>query len=95
MPQDYSAFRPSKIWRRMSPERRAQAAELFWDDEQSAEQQVEACATIATHMKFRAKSVLNLPIEKKSPLPRDAAERLRHRRRARARQLSPRACSGR
>ena len=66
MPQDYSAFRPSRIWKRMPPERRKQAAELFWDDEQSAEQQVEACATIATQMKFRAKSVLNLPVEKKT-----------------------------
>jgi hypothetical protein len=66
MIQDYSAFRPSKIWRRMSAERRTQAAELFWDDEQSAEQQVEACATIATHMKFRAKSVLSLPPDRKA-----------------------------
>jgi hypothetical protein len=66
MPQDYSAFRPSRIWKRMPPERRKQAAELFWDDEQSAEQQVEACGAIATQMKFRAKSVLNLPVEKKT-----------------------------
>jgi hypothetical protein len=66
MTQDFSGFRPSRIWRRMPAERRAAAAELFWSDEQSAEQQVEACATIATHMKFRAKSVLNLPVEKKT-----------------------------
>ena len=66
MLQDYSAFRPSRIWKRMPTERRTQAAELFWDDEQSAEQQVEACATIATQMKFRAKSVLNLPVGKKT-----------------------------
>jgi hypothetical protein len=66
MTQDYSGFRPSKIWKRMTSERRTAAAELFWGDEQSAEQQVEACATIATQMKFRAKSVLNLPIEKKT-----------------------------
>ena len=66
MMQDYSNFRPSKIWRRMTADRRTAAAELFWADEQSAEQQVEACATIATHMKFRAKSVLNLPAEKKA-----------------------------
>jgi hypothetical protein len=66
MTQDYSVFRPSKIWRRMPAERRAAAAELFWTDEQSAEQQVEACANIATQMKFRAKSVLSLPIEKKT-----------------------------
>lgn len=50
----------------MAAERRSEAAELFWEDEQSAEQQVEACAMIATQMKFRAKSVLNLPVEKKT-----------------------------
>jgi hypothetical protein len=61
MTKDYSSFRPSRIWKRMTPERRSDAAHLFWSDEQSAEQQVEACATIATHMKFRAKTVLSLP----------------------------------
>lgn len=66
MTQDYSSFRPSRIWKRLPIERRAEAAELFWSDEQSAEQQVEACASIATHMKFRAKSVLGLPPEKKA-----------------------------
>lgn len=66
MTQDYSSFRPSRIWKRMTPERRADAANLFWSDEQSAEQHVEACASIATHMKFRAKTVLALPLEKKA-----------------------------
>jgi hypothetical protein len=66
MTQDYSAFRPSRLWRRLPVERRTAAAELFWSDEQSAEQQVEACASIATHMKFRAKTVLGLPVEKKT-----------------------------
>jgi hypothetical protein len=66
MAQDYSAFRPSRIWKRLPLERRQEAAELFWGDEQSAEQQVEACAAIATQMKFRAKSVLNLPVDKKT-----------------------------
>ncbi len=50
----------------MSPERRIAAAELFWSDEQSMEQQVEAVAALASHMKFRAKSVIGLPIEKKA-----------------------------
>ena len=50
----------------MAAERRADAAHLFWSDEQSAEQQVEACASIATHMKFRAKTVLGLPVDKKA-----------------------------
>ena len=66
MTQDYSEFRPSRIWKRLPLERREAAAELFWSDEQSAEQQVEACASIATHMKFRAKTVLGLPLDKKA-----------------------------
>ena len=66
MTKDYSSFRPSRIWKRLTSERRSDAAHLFWSDEQSAEQQVEACATIATHMKFRAKTVLGLPVEKKT-----------------------------
>jgi hypothetical protein len=66
MAHDYSGFRPSRIWKRLTQERRAEAAELFWSDEQSAEQQVEACASIATHMKFRAKTVLALPLDKKT-----------------------------
>jgi hypothetical protein len=42
------------------------AAELFWADEQSTDQQVEAIAALAAHMKFRAKSVLALPVERKA-----------------------------
>ena len=66
MAQDFSAFRPSRIWKRMPAERRLEAAELFWSDEESAEQQVEAVAAIAGHMKFRAKSVFGLPLAKKA-----------------------------
>lgn len=50
----------------MSTDRRIAAAGLFWSDEQSTEQQVEAVAALATHMKFRAKSVIALPLEKKA-----------------------------
>jgi len=42
------------------------AAELFWSDEQSTEQQIEAVGALAAHMKFRPKSVISLPIEKKA-----------------------------
>ena len=66
MTQDFSEFRPSKLWKQMSSERRVAAAELFWADDQSTEQQLEAVAALATHMKFRAKSVIGLPIEKKA-----------------------------
>ena len=50
----------------MPSERRIEAAELFWSDEESEEQQVEAVAAIAGHMKFRSKSVFALPIERKA-----------------------------
>lgn len=65
MTQDLSQFRPSRIWRRMPAERRLDAAELFWADDQSTDQQIEAVAAIATHMKFRTKSVLGLAPEKR------------------------------
>jgi hypothetical protein len=66
MDQDLSGFRPSRLWKRMPVEHRVAAAELFWDDEQSTEQQLEAVAAIAAHMKFRTKSVLGLPGDKRA-----------------------------
>ena len=66
MTPDYSAFRPSRLWKRLPAERRMAAAELFWTDAQSEEQQIEAVASIAAHMKFRTKSVLGLPIERRA-----------------------------
>jgi hypothetical protein len=63
---DLSPFRPSRIWKRVSSERRLEAAELFWSDEESSEQQVEAVTAIAGHMKFRTKSVIALPVSKKA-----------------------------
>jgi len=66
MDQEYSEFRPSRLWKRLPLDRRMEAAELFWNDEQSADQQIEAVSSIAAHMKFRVKSVLNLPPEKRT-----------------------------
>jgi hypothetical protein len=66
MDRDLSSYRPSKIFRRMPLERRVAAADLFWSDEHSAEQQMEAVASIATHMKFRPRSVLGLAPEKRA-----------------------------
>src|SRR5687767_5420666 len=66
MTEDLGAFRPSRIWKRMSAERRLEAAELFWADDESAEQQAEAITAIAGHLKFRTKSVLALPDAKKA-----------------------------
>ena len=50
----------------MPLERRVRAAELFWADEHSADQQLEAVGSIATHMKFRPRSVVALSPEKKA-----------------------------
>jgi hypothetical protein len=66
MDRDLSSFRPSKLWRKMPVERRIDAAGLFWDDEHSAEQQVEAVSAIASHMKFRPRSVISLAPDKRA-----------------------------
>ena len=66
MDRDLSNFRPSKLWRKMPLERRIDAAGLFWDDEHSAEQQVEAVSAIALHMKFRPRSVISLAPDKRA-----------------------------
>jgi hypothetical protein len=63
---DLSEFRPSRLWKKLPSERRLAVAELFWADEQSTEQQIEAVGALAAHMKFRAKSVVALPLEKKA-----------------------------
>jgi len=47
-------------------EQRLEAAGFFWNDEHSADQQLEAVASIATHMKFRPKSVLTLAPERRA-----------------------------
>src|SRR5919112_5764496 len=66
MDRDLSHYRPSKLFRRMPMERRVEAADLFWNDEHSAVQQMEAVASIATHMKFRPRSVLALTPERRA-----------------------------
>jgi hypothetical protein len=65
MERDYSPFRPSRIWKRLTQTQRLAAAEPFWNDEESTDQQIEAITAIASHMKFRTKSVLGLPLEKR------------------------------
>src|ERR671912_3041898 len=66
MDRDLTNYRPTKLWRRMPLERRMDAADLFWNDEHSADQQMEAIAAIATHMKFRPRSILALTPEKRA-----------------------------
>ena len=65
MERDFSDFRPVRLWKRMTAEQRLAAAEPFWADDQSTDQQIEAVALIASHMKFRTRSVLGLSAEKR------------------------------
>jgi len=58
--------RPSQLWKRLSPERKLQAADAFWQDGNAMVEQAEAVAMIAQRIKFRARSVLALPTEKKA-----------------------------
>ena len=58
--------RPSILWKLLTPERKQQAAEAFWRDENAAVEQAEAIAAIAMRIKFRVKSAQALPIEKKA-----------------------------
>jgi hypothetical protein len=64
--QDLSSFRPSRIWRRMPLDRRTDAARLFWADEHAADQQLEAVSSLASRMKFRTRTVVGLPLDKKA-----------------------------
>lgn len=58
--------RPAKLWRQMPMEVRTSAAGAFWRDEQAAIEHAEAVALIARQIKFRPKSVVALPVEKKA-----------------------------
>jgi hypothetical protein len=58
--------RPSVLWKRLSPERKLQAAEAFWADREAATEQAEAVMLIAQRIKFRAKSVIAMPRERKA-----------------------------
>jgi hypothetical protein len=50
----------------MSPDSRRQAAEAFWRSENDASEQAEVINLIAQRLKFRTKSVVVLPVAKKT-----------------------------
>lgn len=54
------------MWRLMPNDLRAAAAKAFWSDEQAALEQAEAVAIIARQIKFRPKSVISLPLDRKA-----------------------------
>ncbi|HTM05201.1 MAG TPA: hypothetical protein VL173_16945 [Vicinamibacterales bacterium] len=58
--------RPSQLWKGLPPERKIEAAESFWKDDNAHLEQAEAVATIAQRIKFRPKSVVAMPVDKKA-----------------------------
>lgn len=59
-------IRPAQMWRQMPADLRASAAKAFFADEQAALEQAEAVALIARQIKFRPKSVISLPTDKRA-----------------------------
>jgi hypothetical protein len=57
--------KPSQLWKVLPSERKAQAADAFWRDSEARLEHAEAVALLTQRLKFRAKSVVALPIEKK------------------------------
>ena len=58
--------RPSQLWKQLSADRKLQSAEAFWQDDNATLEQAEAVTAIAQRIKFRAKSVVGMPTEKKA-----------------------------
>ena len=57
---------PSQLLKQLSAERKLVAAEAFWRDDNATAEQAELVATIAQRIKFRTKSVIAMPVEKKA-----------------------------
>jgi hypothetical protein len=57
---------PAQLWRRLDPERRTQAARAFWVDDNATHEHAEVVYLLAQRIKFRLKSVMALPVEKKA-----------------------------
>ena len=81
---------PAHLWKGMSEEQRLQAADAFWREADSADQQIEAMVLLAQKLKARPKYIATLPVDKKA---KHLAHYVGHARRAggaAAGELSPR-----
>src|ERR687894_62681 len=59
-------MRPARLWRTLPLDVKVAAATAFWSDDQAGLEQAEGVALIARQIKFRPKSVVTLPVEKKA-----------------------------
>src|SRR5436190_7986901 len=66
MSEEPSVPRPSVLFKQMSTGKRREAAEAFWRSENDEGEQAEVINLIAQRLKFRTKSVVVLPIAKKT-----------------------------
>jgi len=66
MPDAPDLPRPSQLWKELSSDRKVLAAEAFWRDDNAGIERAEAITAIAQRIKFRPKSVVALPREKKA-----------------------------
>jgi hypothetical protein len=57
---------PAALWKQMSEAQKLQAAEAFWREGDSADQQIEAMVLLAQKLKARPKFVASLPPERKA-----------------------------
>ena len=57
---------PARLWKRLPPEQRLSVARAFWQDEDAADDQVQAALLIAQQKKFRPKTVIALDEERKA-----------------------------
>ena len=57
---------PSRLWKQLPADRRLMAADAFWRDDNADVERAEVLAAIANRIKFRVKSVMAMPVEKKA-----------------------------
>lgn len=57
---------PSRLWKKMTLEQRQRAARAFWQDEEAAQDQMQAALLIAQQKKFRPKTVVSLDLDRKA-----------------------------
>jgi hypothetical protein len=61
-----TALTPSRLWKRMTPDQRQQAALAFWRDESTVDDQLQAVLLISQQKKFRPKTVIALDEDRKA-----------------------------
>jgi len=59
-------LKAARLWKNLSAERRLETAVAFWAESEDMTSQAEAIDAIARHLKFRARSVMELPVDKRA-----------------------------